>query len=107
MDIKKIVEDLRTLADDLEKMDGETQVVKEEPKEEIKTEDAKEPEKKSNEPTHSLEEVRAVLAEKSQAGLTAQVRETISKFGANKLSEVSSDVYDELYEAAMLIGGES
>lgn len=107
MDIKKIVEDLRTLADDLEKMNGEAQVVKEEPKEEIKTEDAKEPEKKSNEPTHSLEEVRAVLAEKSQAGLTAQVRETISKFGANKLSEVSTDVYDELYEAAMLIGGES
>ena len=99
MDIKKIVEDLRTLADDLENMDGS---VKEEPKEEPAKEEVKEPET-----IHSLEDVRAVLAEKSQAGFTAKVRETISKFGAGKLSEVSAKFYDELYEAAKAIGGES
>ena len=95
MNIKRVVEDLRRLADDLENMDG---VIKEEP---IK-EEVKEPET-----MHSLEDVRAVLAEKSKAGFTAEVRETISKFGAGKLSEVSAEYYDELYEAAKAIGGES
>lgn len=90
MDIKKIVEDLRALADDLE---GKTE-------EKNKTEQKKKP-------IHTLEDVRAVLTEKSKAGLTEQVRATIAKYGGNKLSTVPEENYDLLYEAAKKIGGEA
>ena len=36
----------------------------------------------------SLEQVRAVLAEKSQAGFTAEVRGLLEKHGAPKLSQI-------------------
>ena len=43
------------------------------------------------------------MAEKSQAGLTAQVKELLEKFGANKLSAVNPDDYEALLEAAAKI----
>ena len=42
------------------------------------------------------EEVRAVLAEKSRAGKTAEVKGLLTKFGVNKLSELDASKYDEL-----------
>lgn len=39
----------------------------------------------------SLEDVRAVLGQKSQAGLTAEVKALITKFGGNKLSDVPTE----------------
>ena len=45
---------------------------------------------------YSLEEVRAVLAEKSRAGKTAEVKGLLTKFGVNKLSELDASKYDEL-----------
>lgn len=36
-----------------------------------------------------LEDVRSVLAKKSQSGLTSEVREIIVKYGGNKLSEIA------------------
>ena len=48
----------------------------------------------------SLEEVRAVLAEKSHAGLTAQVRELLEKYGAEKLSLVDPVNYAALLKDA-------
>lgn len=44
----------------------------------------------------TLEEVRAVLAEKSRLGKTAEVKELLTKFGVNKLSELDTSKYDEL-----------
>ena len=44
----------------------------------------------------TLEEVRAVLAEKSRSGKTAEVKELLTKFGVNKLSELDASKYDEL-----------
>ena len=41
-------------------------------------------------------EVRAILAEKSRAGKTAEVKGLLTKFGVNKLSELDSSKYDEL-----------
>lgn len=53
-----------------------------------------------------LEDVRAVLAEKSQAGMTAGVREVIQKYGATKLSEIDPKHYsDILKDAEGLING--
>ena len=44
----------------------------------------------------SLEQVRMVLAEKSQDGFTAQVRELLEKHGAKKLSEIDPVNYAAL-----------
>ncbi|EAC4367917.1 rRNA biogenesis protein rrp5 [Listeria monocytogenes] len=54
------------------------------------------------EPKHdvTLEEVRAVLARKSQEGFTAQVKSIIERFGATKLSEIDSKDFEEVLLAA-------
>ena len=50
--------------------------------------------------TVTLEQVRAVLAEKSHDGLTVQVRGLLQKYGAQKLSAISSDRYADLLRDA-------
>jgi hypothetical protein len=44
----------------------------------------------------SLEEVRAILADKSRAGHTAKIRELLQKYGAEKLSEIKPSDYSSL-----------
>lgn len=46
--------------------------------------------------TISLEEVRAVLAEKSHDGFTAEVRSLLEKHGATRLSEIDPSRYAAL-----------
>ena len=48
------------------------------------------------EPPLTLEEVRAVLANKSRAGYTAQIRSLLQKYGADKLSGVDPANYKAL-----------
>lgn len=62
-DLLAVAEALKALADDLQ----------DEPKEN---------------PQVSLEQVRGVLADKSRAGHTAEVKEIIARYGADKLSAV-------------------
>ena len=50
--------------------------------------------------TVTLEQVRAVLAEKSHDGLTEQVRSLLQKYGAQKLSAIASDRYADLLREA-------
>ena len=52
----------------------------------------------------TLEQVRAVLAEKSQDGLTAEVRGLLEKFGASKLSQIDSANYATLLMEAEGLG---
>ena len=51
----------------------------------------------------TLEEVRSVLAEKARAGKTAEVKELLTKFGVNKLSELDASKYDELLKETEVI----
>lgn len=51
----------------------------------------------------TLEEVRAVLAEKTRAGLTEQVRGLIEKYGAERLSEVNASDYLALLKDAEVL----
>lgn len=51
-------------------------------------------------PAVSLEEVRAVLADLSSQGNTAQVKALITQAGAEKLSDVDPDKYQWLLEQA-------
>ena len=53
-------------------------------------------EQKLTEKPVSLEKVRAVLAEKSQAGFTAEVRGLLEKYGAPKLSQIDPEYYAAL-----------
>ena len=48
------------------------------------------------EPILTLEAVRAVLADKSRAGFTAQIRSLLQKYGADKLSGVDPTNYKAL-----------
>ena len=48
------------------------------------------------EPVLTLEAVRAVLADKSRAGFTAQIRSLLQKHGADKLSGVDPANYKAL-----------
>lgn len=52
--------------------------------------------KTAEEKVLTLEEVRAVLAEKSREGFTAQIREILVKHGAEKLSAVNPSEYEAL-----------
>ena len=51
----------------------------------------------------TLEEVRAVLAEKSRAGHTAEVKELLNKHGADKLSEIDPVEYPALLAEAEVL----
>lgn len=48
------------------------------------------------EPVLTLEAVRAVLADKSRAGYTAQIRSLLQKYGADKLSGIDPANYKAL-----------
>lgn len=62
---------------------------------------AKEPAtKKGKKPELKLEDVRAVLAEKSRAGHTAAIRTLLQKYGASKLSGVDPKNYEALLKDA-------
>ena len=52
----------------------------------------------------TLEQVRAVLAEKSRSGHTAQVRELLQKHGAAKLSAIDPAEFEALLGEAAAIG---
>ena len=54
-------------------------------------------------PVLSLEEVRAVLADKSRAGHTAEIRELLKKYGASKLSLVDPKHYEALLREAEVL----
>lgn len=52
--------------------------------------------KEEKKPELKLEDVRAVLAEKSRAGHTATIRAILQKYGASKLSGVDPKHYEAL-----------
>ena len=54
-------------------------------------------------PVFTIEQVRSVLAEKSQAGLTTQVKDLLTSFGSMKLSGIDPARYGELIEAAKML----
>lgn len=54
----------------------------------------------------SLEDVRSVLAVKSQNGMTAEVKALITKYGGSKLSDVDPKHYADLIKDAEVLGNE-
>lgn len=52
----------------------------------------------------TLEEVRAILAEKSRNGFTAQIRDLLLKYGAQRLSDIDPTNYKALVADAEGLG---
>lgn len=53
---------------------------------------------------YSLEDVRAVLAQKATAGFKAEVKVLLGKFNAEKLSDIRPEDYEQLMNEAEGIG---
>lgn len=61
-------------------------------------------EQPKRDPVEDKVTVRKMLAKKSAAGYTAQVKELLHKFGAEKLSDVDPKDYEDLYYSAEGLG---
>lgn len=102
-DMAQTIEELRTAAaaitdaanwlaqqfsgeDSNQQQSSETAAIREEPK-----------------PVLTLEQVRAVLADKSRAGHTAAIRDLLQKYGASKLSQVDPKNYEALLRDAEVL----
>ena len=56
-----------------------------------------------SEPKPSLETVRAILADKSRAGHTAEIRALLEKYGGTKLSQIDPANYNALLKDAEVL----
>ena len=86
--LARVISELTSLADSVTKLSTA-----------LKADDAaipKAPQKK----TPELAGVRALLAEISRSGKTAEVKKLLQSHGCEKLSEVESEFYEELMEEA-------
>ena len=96
-----VIEDLKSLTEDLEAVVnamGENEEEKSTQKFEHSESNSANKETKTKK--IKLEDVRAVLAEKSQAGMVSGVREIIKKYGASKLSEIDPKNYADVIKDA-------
>ena len=95
-ELRNAAQSLNSVADSLTSLFGGNQ-----------SESSTQPEPKPAAPKHkalTLEEVRAVLAEKSRGGHTAKIRELLEKHGASKLSEIDPAKYAALLAEAEVLG---
>lgn len=108
-DLRSLVDSLQAVADAVAENDASAEMTTtNEPEEKGRTKAAakKTTAKKSakaEEKPLTLEEVRAVLAEKSRAGHTAEVKELLNKHGADKLSEIDPAEYPALFADAEVL----
>lgn len=93
-----VVQDMRSLADSIQAvadaMSNSGVCTEPEPK----TEAAK-----AEAPKFTIEQVREVLAPLSQSGKSAEVRELLKKYGAQKLSEIDPSHYGSLIHDAEVL----
>ena len=81
--MNSLINDMRTLTNTLEKI--------------VQLENCKEDNNKE-EKILTLEEVRAVLAQKSKEGFTDKVRDLINYYGCQRWSEIDSKYYAEILQ---------
>lgn len=84
----------------LEKAQNSPKAKSSTPKKEAAASDSSTGSSEESKTVYTIEQVRAVLAEKSQSGLTAQVKDLLQSFGSVKLSGIDPARYGELIEAA-------
>ena len=110
LDIAKLSKTLTILAAEVESVlmqqtavEAVTETVQEAKQEPVSKEKNLKASLKEDKSVVTIEQVRAVMAEKSQAGFTNKVKEVLEKFGAAKLSAVKPEDYEALLAAASAI----
>ena len=93
----QIAEGFAMVAEGYRKMASEGMEIPKDIQKEEKPEKSSTPEKKIS------TEVRAVMAEKSRAGKTQEIKQLLKEFGADKLSSVPEERYDELMKRAEVL----
>lgn len=108
-----VIEDIHSLGDSLQiladaiasdESSKNSEACKENEKQTAKKNAAKKEPEPPAEKELTLEEVRAVLADKSRAGFTEQVKELLKKHGADKLSAIDPAEYKALLADAEVLG---
>ena len=94
------VERLLTMADDLRFLADQIQIVADWTKQSKKRIEAVPEQTEKKAKTYTLEEVRGKLGALSAKGHTKEVKALIGKYGAEKLSDISSDSYGSLLKEA-------
>ncbi|BFL46071.1 rRNA biogenesis protein rrp5 [Lactonifactor longoviformis] len=113
-DIRSLADSLQAVADAMLAHEPEPAATEEPQKPEPTKKDAgkkaakpgakAEPEpSKPTKPTLTLEQVRAVLAEKSRAGHTTEIKALLLKHGADKLSDIDPEHYVALLADAEVL----
>ncbi|RJV72744.1 rRNA biogenesis protein rrp5 [Coprococcus sp. AF27-8] len=101
--VRNLADSLQVVADVLTEMKF-VEVTNDQPVAQIPEKAAKP--KKEKAKVYTLEDVRGVLAEKSQNGLTSEVKGLIAKFGGNKLSDIDPSNYEAIIKEAEVLGNE-
>ena len=89
--LAKVVSNLETLTDSIKEL-------------QLAMADGQEAPAQPEKPKITLEQVRGILADKSRAGFTAEVRSIIESFGANRLSEIDAKDYEAVLAKAEVLG---
>lgn len=101
--VRNLADSLQVVADVLTDMKS-LEVIEAQPVAQISEKAAKPKKKKAK--IYTLEDVRGVLAEKSQNGLTSEVKGLIAKFGGSKLSDIDPSNYEAIIKEAEVLGNE-
>ena len=104
-----VVKLMHSLADGLEAVAyafADSQEIFVEAKEVSKPVEIRQPTKQIAEKVPTLADVRAVLGQNSQVGMTAEVRELIRKYGGTRLSDIDPAQYKALLAEAEVLGNE-
>lgn len=96
--IRNLADSLQVTADVLTEIKS-AEVIESQPAAQISEKPKKEKAK-----VYTLEDVRGVLAEKSQSGLTADVKKLIIKYGGSKLSDIDQSKYADIIKEAEVLG---
>lgn len=100
--VVSVITNIRNLADSLQVVADVLESIKQENS--IETKAA--PKTTKSAKKYTLEDVRGVLAKKSQMGLTSEVKALITKFGGNKLSDIEPSNYEAIIKEAEVLGNE-
>jgi len=98
--VKEFMVDRKETAVASAKPDKPESAKKDKPEEEAVSEEKGEVAYRSAEELIPIEKVRAVLAEKSQAGKQTQVKDLITQYGVRKLTEIDPASYPQLLKEA-------
>ncbi|WP_434793870.1 hypothetical protein TPDSL_03230 [Terrisporobacter petrolearius] len=106
-----VISDVRSLADSLQAVanaiaENEPATVEATPTQEPVKEEKQPTKKNTAKKEYTLEDVRGILATKSQNGLTAEVKGLIEKYGGTKLSDIDPTHYADIMKDAEVLGNE-